>query len=84
MENKQECDCYYTKFCKSTQLEPNQYCKDFKDDNISKQIKLYSKEDIEKYINSLCEFGQPLRGDNVFSIKRSNGEIKELIRGIYK
>jgi len=23
-----ECDCYYTKFCKSTQLQPGVYCRD--------------------------------------------------------
>lgn len=28
IRQKKECDCYYTKFCKSTNLEPNEYCRE--------------------------------------------------------
>jgi len=37
MENKKECDCYYTKFCKSTHLDDKTYCRDSDTPNIQTQ-----------------------------------------------
>ncbi len=51
VESKNECDCYYTKFCKSTQLEKGTYCRDSKNKpytlkiNAGNTINIKSKEE---------------------------------------